>query len=290
MRAFRILAVAAVTATTASVANALPITTDWTYNLSSVWTSATFGTATPSGPPSFVCDPGFFCSATPTLLKWGDPFPPGVLQSSLEIFNPAANSPIKTCIVGDPGCPTGAELPAAGSTLIHSNWPQKGSSSDSWLTAMSLQSTLTLLAAAPPAAVGSPPGLPQLNFNILFRETPNSTPCAATSPADNPCNDIFALDGNPFFNQTFAYLGETYFVNIFPIAGGSLGVLENDACAAVGKGPGCVGFTTEEGKQTQLDFAFTISTRPLGVPEPGILALFALGLVGLGFTVSRRNA
>ena len=80
----------------------------------------------------------------------------------------------------------------------------------------------------------------------------------------------------------------TYYVNIFPTTGGVLSVLENSACAAAGQANGCIGFSTPEGQSTTLAFGSTISTEPLQVPEPGMLALLGLGMMGL-FVWRRRQ-
>ena len=129
-------------------------------------------------------------------------------------------------------------------------------------------------------------------FNIAFTETPNSGTCAVTG-SPKKCNDIFVLTGG-LLNSSFSYdAGDgdglrQYFVNIFPTTGGVLSVLETTACLAAGQAANCIGFSTPEGKSTKLAFGFTISTQPLQqVPEPGILALFGLGLLG-AFVARRR--
>ena len=128
-------------------------------------------------------------------------------------------------------------------------------------------------------------------FSIAFTETSNAIPCAADSPPGNPCNDIFVLTGG-LLNQTFDYDDgsglSTYFVNIFPTTGGVLSILDDSACLAANQLAGCLGFTTVEGQNTTLAFGFTISTEPLQIPEPGILALLGLGLIGL-FSLRRRQ-
>ena len=172
-------------------------------------------------------------------------------------------------------------------SLTHNNNTITGTS----LTSAILTNTVTLDPTSPNNAA-----LPfQLYpFNISFVETPNSGTCAvAGSPT--PCNDIFVLTGG-LLNSSFGYDAldgdglNTYFVNIFPVTGGVLGVLETSACTAAGQAAGCIGFSTAEGLSTKLAFGFTISTNPLQtVPEPGILALFGIGLMGL-FAQRRKQS
>ena len=87
-----------------------------------------------------------------------------------------------------------------------------------------------------------------------------------------------------FLNQTFSYLGQDYYINIFPTAGGVLNVLPANQCAAAGQPAGCFGFTTPERQSTTMAFGFTISTLPLTttVAEPSVLALAGLALFGMG--------
>ena len=242
------------------------IVTQWDANVSATWASASPGV-----------------TVTPSTLSWGTDIGNG--QSSLTVANPPANQTVNTFIGGGSPPPL---FTAAGGTLTHHNVPITNSP----MTGATLHNTLTLTALAPPSA--GPGTLPPIDFNIAFLETTNALPCAATSPPGNPCNDIFVLLGG-FFNQNFNYLGQNYFVNIFPTSGGVLNTLEDSACAAVhavnsaASATGCFGFTTPEGGDTTLAFGFTISTLPLSnnVPEPGTIALFGLALLGLAVTRRR---
>ena len=252
----------------AAMSTQAAIVTQWTATDSAVWLSASAGV-----------------TLTPSTLSWGTDIGNG--QSSLTITNASANQTVNTYIGG--GLPPPAYT-VPGSSITHHNVPITNSP----MTGATLRDSLTLTAIAPPPA-GSPFTLPTIDFDIAFLETPNAAPCAATSPTGNPCNDIFVLLGG-FFNQSFAYDSQTYYVNIFPTSGGVLSVLSDSACAAVNAvnsaapASGCFGFTTPEGGDTTLAFGFTISTEPLSIPEPGTLALVGLAIAGVGLTRLRGRA
>lgn len=238
------------------------IVTSWDYSIASYWSGYT---------PS-----GVDLSADQKTLSWGIG---NSGPSSLVITDPA-NGSVDTIIGG--GVPSPANI-AEGLSLTHNNNPLD---SGNWLTGAELTSQLTLFASAPVGTEGGPGGLAPVSFNIKFAETPNVEPCASPSP-DNPCNDIFVMTSG-LLNANFSYLGQNYFVNIFPLVEGALSVLSPAECAAAGAATGCIGLTTAEGLANDVAFGVTVSTRPLEVPEPSVLALLGIGLFAAG-TLRRRK-
>ncbi|MES3014302.1 MAG: THxN family PEP-CTERM protein [Pseudomonadota bacterium] len=263
----RFLSTVSVACVALSAQAAPTIVTEWSYDLSSLWTAAA---------PAGVTGVG-----TQTLA-WGTPAGPGG-QSQLVISGDVAGGSVDT-FVGAPG-PIPPAFFAAGNALTHNNQPIIGAS----LTGATLTATLSLDAVMPDGV--GPGGIDPLIVNIGFAETPNQEPCAVDG-SPTPCNDIFVLIGG-LLNQSFTYdvdgTGDvTYFVNVFPTSGGVLSFLDDDECIAAGQAPGCFGFSTPEGESTTLAFGFTISTSPFLVPEPGVLALTGLALLGAGLARRRR--
>ncbi len=145
------------------------------------------------------------------------------------------------------------------------------------------------------AAQEDPPGgtLPAgeivgpITFNSFFTETRNAESCLPTS--ESVCDDIFVLSnagelGAIGSGQSFTIDDYRYTVLL---DFGELGTLTDAECAAADADAGCVGFTTQENMVNSFTPSLTISATE--VPTPAILALFGIGLMGLGFAARRQG-
>lgn len=255
------LALAAPQAQAAMVAN-------WGYEVTSEWTGATFtaGTGTQI--------------QTATEISWGgdnNGGAPGVgaltvgsgTRSGVLIENTPQTGTIAT----------NGPTPEPTNTFSHINNPI--SVLFSTLRTASISTTLTLTALGPPDFPLPPK---TLTFEINFSETPNNGSCVVGSTSN--CDDIFIITFGSL-NNSFIFDGFEYFTSIVKTAG-PLDPLSPSACAAAGATSPCLGFLTEEGAKTSVDFGILITSRPLQIPEPGILGLLGLALLGAGLARRRQ--
>jgi hypothetical protein len=133
------------------------------------------------------------------------------------------------------------------------------------------------------------------SFDIDFFETPNDPAggiCAngeavGTGVNSAGCADIFTLEFD-FGQFDFTYDDVNYSLFLFedPTKPQRLGTLSAAACAAAGAGAGCFGFLTPEAQRTVAEFVIQIEAQD--VPEPAMIGLLGLGMLGIAGSRRRR--
>lgn len=245
----------------------------WSYDISTVFDNAQFTAASGTTIES------------DHLLAWGDPANQADQQSSLVLDPFSQTGNVVSTYTGGGNVPA-ANISDTGIVLTHNNYPVYAP----WLESTDLVNTITLTADD-----GGTMGPLTLLFGINFNETSNtdtSAGCVVTPMSGNdPCPDILVID-NTSLNSSFTYDGQEYFLSLFALNDGTVGLLPGDACEAAGVSGACQGFVTQENSENPLGFGLTISTQALSisVPAPGTLALLGLALLGMAGVVRRRQS
>jgi hypothetical protein len=290
----------------ASISANAALITDWNYLNDAgfdKWTSDANVIDTTgidaSGATRDEFDPvGLFGGELPKTLEWGTPYGaenPDLKKSALAIEE-AKEGTVTTSVVDGVGSLVFAE----GTGLVHENWGVTGET----LVAATLFDGLFLGPTAPVAFPLAP--APVLQFGVIFEETyntPTNDICkyeptqlvGAAGINQEGCSDLFTLVLGP--DVTYTEVGDDIYLQnsfVLPIPGyddyvytlttrlQGLDVLGGIDC---GPNATCIGFLTEEDKTNELKAGFAISAAQ--VSEPGTLAIFGLGLLGLA-AVRRR--
>lgn len=249
--------------TLAGMQSASAIVTSWDYDNNDAWTAYTPGSVTGSLNNAALGDP--------TKLEWGAG---GSGPSSLVLGNNT----------GSDGQHKGSvatnvfSLLNISSKITHNNNPITGNP----LSTFTLTGRITLTPTTPPPfGTFGPVDVP---FNGFFYESPNGAIPCVPSPSTSSCDDVFVLANPAALVLPFSFAGENYEAYLTDTAG-ALGLLSDSACIAAGASTGCFGWQTVEGGDNVLNMALNVRS----VPEPGSLALLALGLVGV-YTSFRRKS
>ncbi len=248
------LAIALMLGFAASPVNAMPIPA-WDFSIDSGWANALdqAGRAEGAAGATLLTSSGGGLNK----ISWGTNLGNG--QSSL-----AVNDNVSGTLITNGGS-------VAGASVTHNN-VVIGITNNVALDTVDLVVDINL---APAGNALAPFGM--VTFNIDFFESPNSGTCPSGSTS--VCDDVFLLLNPADLSQSFAP-GDG-FIYTLTLALDTSGLSFFEVL-----GNGTLRFLTEEGNSNTL---FTnLSITAMEIPAPAMLALFGLGLIGVGALQRRK--
>lgn len=165
------------------------------------------------------------------------------------------------------------------STVYHQNRTINASAAT--LLASILQSTLTF-DHDPEGNFGSDSNAVSIGFNETFNAVDTGV-CPAGAPNGTVCDDLFTFNLGSFAPISFLFGGHTYEVQF------QLGNFNNSSSNYdVNADPSCPNGTCTIWTGENVTSSLDVQAQIRQLPEPATLALFGIGLLGLGFAKRRQ--
>ena len=117
------------------------------------------------------------------------------------------------------------------------------------------------------------------SVGISFTETFNQLPCTLGNPNGSICDDLFKFGLATFAPVHFTLNGHKY----------ELGFQLANFINSSSDFPGCPGGTCTVWTAENVTSSLDVQVRIREIPEPAMLGLLGLGLLGLGFVKRRKS-
>lgn len=130
---------------------------------------------------------------------------------------------------------------------------------------------------------------------ISFNETLNTTneaSCSTDNPLGTLCDDVFTVVAAELDPISFNYNGYKYSINFTLLPGVSTdnnGNVVSQQSLVVDNGDGTISVYTPELNPGTSSIHVLAQYTATQIPEPAILGLFSVGMLGLGFAARRRR-